>query len=277
MIEKAKEKADTLVEAINYINKFEGKIVVIKYGGNAMENDDLKESVFTDISMLSQLGLKIVVVHGGGPAIDIEMKKKKIEKKVVDGLRVTDEKTMKIVRKVLKNVNNDCVSILKQTGAKAKDCTKNLFFTKMKDARLGYVGKIVYVDTKKVIKVLEKGIIPVVSSLGKDEKTLHASNINADTAATKIAIALKAEKLTIMTNVDGVLKDGELISHLTLNEVKRYTKSGVIKGGMIPKVEACIDAVTHGVRKAHLINGTTMRALLIEIFTDKGIGTEIVK
>ena len=277
MTEKAKEKADILVEAINYINKFEGKIVVVKYGGNAMENEELKESVFTDISMLSQLGLKIVVVHGGGPDIDAEMKMKKIEKKVIGGLRVTDETTMKVVEKVLKNVNKECVSILKKTGAKAVDCTNNLLWTEMKDERLGFVGEITSVDKQKIFRKLNKGIIPVISSLGKDEKTSHATNINADTAATEIAIALKAEKLTIMTNVDGVLKGGELLPHLTLNDVKKYIKSGVISGGMIPKVEACVDAVTHGVKKAHLINGTTKRALLIEIFTEKGVGTEIVR
>lgn len=276
-MEKAREKAQILVEAINYINKFEGKIVVIKYGGNAMENEELKESVLTDISLLSQLGLKIVVVHGGGPEIDIETKKKKIEKKVIDGLRVTDERTMKIVEKVLKKINKECVDILKKTGAKAVDCTNNLFETKTKDERLGYVGEITYVNKHKLLTKLKNGIIPVVSSFGKDEKTRHTTNINADTAATEIAIALKAEKLTILTNVDGVLCDGNLLSHLTIENTKRHIETGVIKGGMIPKVEACIDAVEHGVKKAHLINGTFKRALLIEMFTEKGIGTEIVK
>lgn len=276
-MKRATEKAQILVEAIDYINKFAEKTVVVKYGGNAMENDELKQSVLADISMLSRLGLKIVVVHGGGPGIDAGMKKKKIEKKVVDGLRVTDERTMKIVEKVLKSVNNECVEILKKTGAKAKDCTKNLLRTKMKDERLGFVGEITDVDNKKIARMLDHGTIPVVSSLGVDEKTAHATNINADTAATKIAISLKAEKLTILTNVDGVLGKGELIPRLTIKQALEHIKSGIVEGGMIPKVKACAEAVTRGVKKAHLINGTVKRALLIEIFTQKGIGTEIVK
>jgi acetylglutamate kinase len=276
-MEKAQKKIQILVEAINYINQFENKIVVIKYGGNAMKDDELKESVFTDIKLLSQLGLKIVIVHGGGPAIDVVMAKRKIEKKTVDGLRVTDEKTMKIVENVLKKVNKDCISILKKTGVDAENMTNNLLYTKMKDKKLGYVGEIIEVDKSKLIKKLNKGIILVISSIGKDDKTGHATNINADSAATKIAIAVKAEKLTILTNVDGVLNKGNLIPHLTLQNVKKYIDKGIIKGGMIPKVKACVDAVNHGIKKAHLINGTKNKALLLEIFTEKGIGTEIVK
>jgi acetylglutamate kinase len=277
MMEEAKQKADTLVEAINYINKFEGKIVVVKYGGNAMENEELKEAVLTDISMLSQLGLKIVLVHGGGPEIDAELKKKKIEKKVIDGLRVTDEITMKVVAKSLKKINKDLLKILRKTGAKAKDCTKNLLLTVMMDERLGYVGEVKTVKKDALLRKLEKGIIPVIACMGKDIETGHVTNINGDTAATEVAMALKAEKLTILTNVDGVLKNGELLAHLTLKDVKKYIANGVISEGMIPKVLACVDAVNKGVKKAHLINGTTKRALLIEIFTEKGIGTEIVK
>ena len=275
-MEKAKEKARILVEAINYINKFEGKTVVVKYGGNAMENEELKEAVFTDISMLSQLGMKIVVVHGGGHEIDAEMKKAGIEKRVVDGLRVTDEPTLRIVEKTLKRLNRECAGILEKTGARAKDCTKNLLETRIKDERLGYVGEVVRVDKEKLLKKLKRGVIPVVSSIGKDGNG-HATNINADEAATRIAIALKAEKLVMLTNVDGIFLNGELLPRMVISDAERHIKSGAIKGGMIPKVKACVDAVSHGVKKVHLINGTVERALLIEIFTDKGIGTEIVK
>lgn len=275
---QAAEKAELLLQALKYIKKFEGKIIVIKYGGNAMENEQLQASVFQDISMLIRLGLQIVIVHGGGLEIDAELAKRGIKKKTVDGLRVTDDETLKVVAKTLKSVNKDCVVGLKKTGVRARDYTSGMFLTESKDkSGLGHVGEIIKVDSTSLIRPLAYGIVPVISCLGKDKDgQLH--NINADTAATKLAEALKAEKLSILTNIDGVLDaKGERISHLRVKDIPHYIENGVIHGGMIPKVWACAHAVTHGVKKAHLIDGTIPRSLLLEIFTDGGIGTEIVK
>jgi acetylglutamate kinase len=274
---EAAEKAELLLQVLKYIQKFEGKIIVIKYGGNAMENEALQASVFQDISMLERLGLQIVIVHGGGLEIDAQLAKRRIPKKTIDGLRVTDDETLKVVVKTLRSVNKDCVEGLKKVGVRARDYTAGMFLTELKEARLGHVGNIIKVDSLSLLKPLGYGIVPVISCLGKDEHDqLH--NINADTAATKLAEALHAEKLTILTNIDGVLDaDGERISHLRVKDIPRYIESGVIRGGMIPKVWACADAVTHGVKKAHLLDGTVPRSLLLEIFTDGGIGTEIVK
>lgn len=274
---EAKTKADTLVEAIKYIKTYEHKIVVIKYGGNAMTSDDFKRLVFEDIAMLWQLGLKIVLVHGGGPDIDRRMQEGGLQKKTVNGLRVTDAKTLEIVRTVLAEITQDCVTYLKAQKAKAQDCTNGVLLTKIKDEELGYVGDVSEVRTEKLVAALEQGIIPVVACIGQDESG-QFTNINADIAATNIAIALNAEKLTILTNVDAVMgADHQKISHLSAAQAQKHINNGVINGGMIPKVLACIDAVDHGVKKAHLLNGTAPRTLLLEIFTDKGIGTEVVK
>ncbi len=275
-MKQAIEKAAILVGAARYIKKFKGKIVVIKYGGNVSANGELNESVFQDISMLSQLGMKIVVVHGGGPKIDEEMRKRSLEKKVIDGLRVTDAATIKIVARVLNDINQQCVLSLQKTGVKAEDCTTTMFETKINNPRLGYVGDIVKVNTDLLLQKIKEGVIPVVSCLGTDMAN-QVTNINADTAATKIAIALKAEKLTILTNVNGVIDSTKrLIRHISVQDVEQYIQVGTIHGGMIPKVRACAEAASHGVKKAHLINGTVKRALLLELFTDTGIGTEIV-
>ncbi len=275
-MKQAMEKAAVLVEAVGYIKKFEGKVVVIKYGGNITANGDISESVFQDISMLSQLGLKIVVVHGGGPKIDEETRKRGLEKKVIDGLRVTDAATIKIVARVLNDINQQCVLSLQKTGAKAEDCTTTMFETKINNPHLGYVGDIVKVNKNLLLQKIEQRIIPVISSLGNDAAN-QVTNINADTAATKIAIALKAEKLTVLTNVDSVIDSkNRRIRHISVQDVEQYISSGIVHGGMIPKVRACAEAASHGVRKAHLINGTVKRTLLLEIFTDMGIGTEIV-
>lgn len=273
----ATQKADILIEAVKHIKQFEGKIIVIKYGGNAMEDKKLKASVFEDISVLSRLGMQIVVVHGGGPKIDAELAKQGIKKKVIEGLRVTDDTTLEVVKKALKEVNRECVAGLKKIGIRAQDCTPGTLHTKVRDKRLGHVGDIVQVDAISLLRTLAYGVIPVVSSLGEDDAG-QAHNINADTAATKIAEALQAEKLTILTNIDGVLDSvGQRVSHLSSDEAEQYIKDGVIEGGMIPKVRACAHAASHGVEKAHLLNGTIPRALLLEIYTDEGIGTEIVK
>ena len=276
-MKEAAKKADILLQALKYIKEFEGKIIVIKYGGNAMENEELQNSVFQDISMLTRLGLQIVVVHGGGLRIDEELAKRGIQKKTIDGLRVTDDETLKIVVKNLQAINKECVDGLKKVGVRAQNYTSGMFLTKAHNKQLGHVGEIIEVDSMSLLKLLAYGIVPVISSLGKDEQgQLH--NINADTAATKLAEVLKAEKLTILTNIDGVLDaHGKRISHLRVKDIPRYIENGVIRGGMIPKVWACAHAVKNGVKKAHLLDGTVPRALLLEIFTDGGIGTEIVK
>lgn len=276
-MQEAAQKADTLLQALKYIKKFEGKIIVIKYGGNAMESGALQSSVFQDISMLARLGLQIVVVHGGGHKIDTELAKKGMKKQTIDGLRVTDDATLKVVIKSLKAVNKECVDGLKKAGTKAQNLTPGVFITKAKSEQFGHVGMILKVNIISLLKPLAYGVVPVISSLGVDENG-QSHNINADTAATKIAEALAAEKLTILTNIDGVLDaNGKRISHLSVDDIPDYIEKGIIRGGMIPKVWACADAVNHGVKKAHLLDGTVPRALLLEIFTDKGVGTEIVK
>jgi acetylglutamate kinase len=274
---EAAQKADILLQALKYVTKFEGKIIVIKYGGNAMENEYLQESVFQDISILVRLGLQIVVMHGGGPKIDAELAKQGIKKQTINGLRVTDDKTLKVVMKSLKDINEQCVNGLKVVGLQARDVTPGIFHTKVQHERYGHVGEIIKVNTKQILAALANGVVPVISSLGADESG-QSHNINADTAATNVAKALKAEKLTILTNIDGVRDDkGKRITHLSVKDIPRYIEAGVIYGGMIPKVLACADAVNHGVKKAHLLDGTVPRALLLEIFTDVGVGTEIVK
>jgi len=273
----ALQKAEVLIEAAKFIKQFEGKIIVIKYGGNAMESQPLKDSVFEDISVLVQLGLQIVIIHGGGPRIDEELQEQGIKKQFIHGLRVTDDATIKIVTRVLADVNQECVEGLAKIGVRAQDCTKGTLVTKVKSSELGHVGDIVEVGTRLLLKTLAYGVIPVVSSLGEDYKG-QLNNINADTAATKIAVALKAEKLTILTDVDNVLDSNhQRVPHLNIKQTEEWIAAGTIVGGMIPKVRACAEAAAHGVEKAHLLNGTIPRALLLEIYTDEGIGTEIVK
>lgn len=270
------EKAHILAEeALPYIQEFKNKIVVIKYGGNAMVNGKLKKSVMKDIALLKHVGINPIIVHGGGPEISKEMKKADIKPKFINGLRYTDKKTMGIVKKVCIKINKEIVDMLKNEKCKAKNLTDNLIKTKIKDKKLGLVGTITKVDKNKISKEIKNGIIPVISPIGYNGKNYN--NINADTVATKIAEAVKAEKLTILTNVDGVYEKGKLVSHLSIDDAKKGVKKGVINKGMIPKVLACVNAVNKGVKKAHLIDGTFKHSILLEIFTDKGIGTEIVK
>ena len=271
-----KEKANVLIEALPYIQKYKDKIVVIKYGGKAMVNEELKNSVITDIVLLNNVGIKAVVVHGGGPEVNKEMEKAKIEPKFVDGLRVTDKETLNIVKKVFLKINKEVVKKISDAGGKAVTLNHESIFAYQKNSSLGYVGEVSSIDKKKIISLLKKDYIPVISSLGTDDKG-QAYNINADSVATAVAINLNAEKLTILTDVDGVMENGIFLPHLSISEIKNKINRGVINGGMIPKVIACMDAVKNGCKKAHLINGTIKNALLLEIFTDKGIGTEIVK
>lgn len=276
-MKEAKQKTKILMQAIRYIKQFEHTIIVIKYGGNAMTDDSLKDSVFEDIALLRSMGLQTVVVHGGGPEIDKRTAKQGIKTTRIEGLRVTDEATLKIVRRTLSDINNECLEYLKKHGAKTEDCTEGVLATEITNPRLGLVGEVIGVNTGFIKEALNRGVVPVISCLGRDKRG-RLTNINADTAATHIAQALNAEKLTILTNVDAVLdQDNRPISHLNAQQAQQYIKSGTINGGMTPKVRACISAVDGGVRKAHLLNGTVPRALLLEIFTKEGIGTEMVK
>jgi len=275
-MEELIQKAHILTEeALPYMQKFKNKIVVIKYGGNAMVNGSLKKSVMKDIVLLKHVGILPVVVHGGGPFITEEMKKAKLKPKFVHGLRVTDEATIGIIKKVFKKINNEIKLDIGKSGGKAVS-VDGAIIVKQNDKKLGLVGEIIKMDTGKIKKSIKKGNIPVISPLGvgKDKKSY---NINADDVATKVAIVLKAEKLTILTNVSGVIENKKFISHLSIKDAHNHIKNKVVTKGMIPKVQACVEAVESGCKKAHLINGTISHALLLEIFTDKGIGTEIVK
>ena len=275
-MKQVKEKTQVLIEALPYIQQYKNKIVVIKVGGKVLENEDLKKAFIKDIILLNHVGIHPVLVHGGGPSIDASLKKKKIKVKKVHGLRVTNKQTLEIVKETMKNINIDLVKHIKKEKDNAVKANPNLIKVKQKDKKLGYVGKIKKINTKKILSILNKKIIPVFSPLGVNgNKSMY--NINADTLATELAVSLKAEKLTLVTNVDGVLEKNNLISHLSIKDANKKIKKGIIKEGMIPKVQACIHAVKAKVKKAHLINGTTKHSLLIEIFTDKGIGTEIVK
>ena len=266
------EKTQVLIEALPYIKKYRGKIVVIKFGGNAMNE---MEHVIEDIVLLKSIGMSPVVVHGGGPEVDIEMKKLGITPKFVNGLRYTDEKTMKIAEKVFTKINDSIVKSINMHHAKAINAKRHIK-VKQKSKELGLVGDIIGIGAAKLRSLIDSSFIPVISPLGKDAKG-QAHNINADTVACHAAVALKAEKLTILTNVDGVKLDGNIISHLSFSKAKDAIKSGLINKGMIPKVEACIYAVKNKCPKAHLINGLTSHSLLLEIFTDEGVGTEIVQ
>ena len=265
------EKTTVLVEALPYINKFKDKIVVVKLGGNAMSEI---RHVIEDIVLLSHIGIKPIVVHGGGPEIDAELKKRNIEPRFVDGLRYTDENVIKMVEKVFKRINYAIAKNLNKHGAKSGNA-KNCIKARQKDRKLGLVGEVTHVNRIQLLEMLDFDVIPVVSPIGIG-KNGEKFNINADTAASYVAVALKAEKLTILTNVDGVIIGNRILSHIDIRNARKEIKQGNISKGMIPKVEACIYAVKNKCPKAHLINGLVPHSLLLEIFTDKGVGTEIV-
>ena len=265
------EKTKVLIEALPYIKKYNDSIVVIKFGGDAMSK---MRHLVEDIVLLKHIGANPIVVHGGGPEINAELKKAKIKPKFINGLRYTDGFTIKIVEKVFSRINKGIVSDIKMHGAKsmsASGCIK----VKQKSHELGLVGEITSVNKQKILKILKAGFIPVISPLGMGNNGKHY-NINADTAASHIAVALNAEKLTILTNVNGVIINKKFLSHIDFDTAKEGIKKGIINRGMIPKLEACIYAVKNKCPKAHLINGLVPHSLLLEIFTDKGIGTEIV-
>ena len=278
------QRASVLVHALPYIQKYYDKIVVVKYGGNAMTDESLKRAVMGDIVLMSLIGIKVVLVHGGGPEITEMLAKVGKETQFVDGLRVTDSETADIVQMVLSGkINKSLVNLLESKGGKAMGLCGtdgHMIMAKQMDPRLGFVGEITKVNTQPILDLLEKGYIPVISSVGCDNDG-NVYNINADTAAAKIAGMLNAESLISMTNISGILKDKDdpssLISKLTTKEAEELTKQGIIAGGMIPKVECCVNAINWGVNKVFVIDGTIKHAILIETLTDEGIGTMFVK
>lgn len=277
------ERAEVLTQALPYIKKYNGKIVVVKYGGNAMINEQLKMQVMEDIVLLSLIGVKIVLIHGGGPEISDVMEKLGKKPLFIDGLRVTDKETVDIVQMVLTGkVNKTLVNLLETKGGTAMGISGmdgRLIEAVMKDGRLGYVGKIVNINIAPIADLLEKGYIPVISTVGCD-KVGNAYNINGDTAAAHIAGALKAERLIMMTDIAGILKDKEdpatLIPEMTVSEAAKLQEEGVISGGMIPKVECCVEAIQKGVKKVIIMDGRVPHSILMEILTDEGAGTMVI-
>ncbi len=276
------ERAEVLTQALPYIRRYTGKIVVIKYGGNAMINEQLKEQVMEDIALLWLIGVKVVLVHGGGPEISDLMDRLGKKPEFVGGLRVTDKETVDIVQMVLAGkVNKTLVNLLEMKGGKAMGISGmdgRLIEAKIKDERLGYVGKITNINIDPVMDLLEKGYIPVVSTIGCD-KHGNAYNINGDTAAAYIAGALGAERLFMMTDVAGLLRDKDdpstLISEITIDEAEQLGREGIISGGMIPKVDCCIEAIHRGVRNVIIMDGRVPHSILMELLTDEGAGTMV--
>ena len=278
-------RATVLAEALPYIQKFYGKTIVVKYGGNAMINEDLKKAVIEDIVLLNLVGIKVVLVHGGGPEISEMLKKIGKESKFVKGLRYTDRETMDIVQMILcGKVNKNLVSLFEKAGGRAVGLGgmdgglfKAIQLVDPDGTEYGYVGDIKEVNEKVVLDVLNEGFIPVVSSVaaGMDEETNY--NINADTAAEKLAVALKAKKLILLTDVCGLMRDPKddstLIPRLKVSEVPALIKEGVISGGMIPKVDCCVEAVRQGVERANIQDGRVPHSILVELLSNDGVGT----
>lgn len=278
------EKANTLSQALPYIQRYNGKIIVVKYGGNAMIDEELKRAVISDIVLLSLVGIKVVLVHGGGPEISDMLKKIGKASKFIDGLRYTDEETADIVQMVLAGkVNKDIVSLIEGTDGRAIGlCGLDGGMIKARKIEgpqdLGYVGEVQAVDVRPILDVMDKGYIPVIATVGKGTDG-HVYNINADTAAAQIATALRAEKLILLTDVKGLMRDlndeSTLIPVIKVSSVPLLMKEGIIKGGMIPKVDCCVECVRRGVKRAHIIDGTIPHSILMELLSDEGIGTLI--
>ena len=275
------QQAQTLVEALPYIQKFTGKTIVVKYGGNAMISDDLRKAVMSDIILLSLVGIRVAVVHGGGPEISDMLKKIGHQSKFVDGLRYTDEPTMDVVQSILcGKVNKNLVAQLNRLGGRAIGlCGMDgqLFQAEQLDEKYGLVGKITGVNPDPVENALMNGYIPVVSTVAQGMDADTAYNINADTAAAKLAEALHAEKLILLTDVRGLLRDPKdeetLIHVLHTYDVPELVAQGVISGGMIPKMQCCVDAINGGVERVHILDGRIPHSILIELLSDRGIGT----
>ena len=277
------QKAEILNQALPYIQKYSDKIVVIKYGGNAMINDELKEAVMGDIVLLSLIGIKVVLVHGGGPEITEMLGKVGKKSEFVDGLRVTDKESVDIVQMVLAGkVNKNLVNLLQNKGGKAIGLCGidgHMIKAKVADKRLGFVGEVTEVNASPILDVIEKGYIPVVSTIGCDAEG-NVYNINADTVAARLAGELKAESLISMTDIVGLLRDKDdpttLIPKVYVSDAPQLIRDGIISGGMIPKVNCCIEAIRRGVHKVFIIDGRIPHSILIETLTDEGIGTMFV-
>ena len=277
------ERAEVLTQALPYIKKYSGKIVVIKYGGNAMINESLKQQVMEDIALLWLIGVKVVLIHGGGPEISETMKKLGKKSEFVNGLRVTDKETVDIVQMVLAGkVNKTLVNLLQMKGGHAVGLSGidgGILEATMKDEALGYVGEITKIRTQPITDLLEKNYIPVISTIASD-RLGNTFNINGDTAAACIAGALGAECLIMMTDIAGLLMDKDdpstLIPAVTVSEAKKLFETGVISGGMIPKVDCCIEAIEKGVRHVVIMDGRVPHSILMELLTDEGAGTMVL-
>ena len=278
------QRAQVLAEALPYIQKYYGKTIVVKYGGNAMISEELRQAVISDIILLHLVGVQVVVVHGGGPEISAMLKKIGKESKFVDGLRYTDQETMEVVQQVLcGKVNKDLVATLNAVGGRAVGLCgmdAGLFQAKKLDEKYGLVGEMVQVDPAIVNDALSDGYIPVVSTVAQGVDGETAYNINADTAAAKLAVALGAEKLILLTDVRGLLRDPKdestLLPVVELSKVPGLIKDGVIQGGMIPKVDCCVEAVRSGVKNAVILDGRIPHSILIELLSNEGIGTMLL-
>lgn len=278
------QRAEVLTQALPYIRQYSGKIVVVKYGGNAMINEELKQDVMNDIVLLSLIGVKVVLVHGGGPEINDMLKKIGKKSEFKNGLRVTDRDTIEAVLMVLAGkVNKSLVNLIECTGGKAVGLCGldgHMIEAEVLDESLGYVGKITNVNVEPITDLLDKGYIPVVSTVGCDSDG-NIYNINADTAAAQIAGEMKAESLISMTDICGILLDKDdpstLVTNINTEKAKELMESGVIQGGMIPKVECCLDAIRLGVNRVFILDGTKPHAILMEMLTDEGVGTMFVR
>jgi len=274
------QRAKVLIEALPYIQRYSGKILVIKYGGNAMINEELKKAVMGDIVLLSQIGVKVVLVHGGGPEISDTLKKMGKPTEFVDGLRVTDADTAQVVQMVLAGkISKSLVNLIGNLGGRAiglSGMDGHMIEARKLDERLGFVGEITNVDPTPILDVLDKGYIPVISTVGCDSEG-NVYNINADTAAARIAGTLRAESFISMTDIAGIVRDKDdpstLVRVIGVSEAPQLMREGIISGGMIPKVDCCIEAIRRGVGRVFIIDGRIPHAILIETLTDEGIGT----
>ena len=277
------QRAQVLIEALPYIQNYVGKILVVKYGGNAMVNEELKKAVMGDIVLLSLIGVKVVLIHGGGPEITEMLGRVGKKSEFVDGLRVTDAETADIVQMVLAGkINKSLVNLIENTGGKAIGLCGtdgHLIEAAQLDERLGFVGEITEINAQPILELLEKGYIPVVSTIGCDGEG-NVYNINADTAAARIAGTLKAESFISMTDVPGIMRNTQnadsLISKIYVSDIPQLVNENIISGGMIPKVDCCKDAIRRGVKRVFIIDGRVPHSILIEMLTNEGIGTMFV-
>ena len=269
-------KARVLLEALPYIQAFHDKVFVIKYGGSLLEDKNVRRSVLQDIVFMHYVGIKPVIVHGGGPSITKALKQKGIEVEFVDGLRRTDKEILKVVEKELLRLNRMIVKELKEMNCPAEGLSPSTAIIKARQVspELGFVGSVIGVNANPIFSLLNRDIIPVICPLGIDRKG-QIYNVNADTSASEISVSLGAEKLVLMTNVEGIIYRGKLLSSVSLRRIKVLIDKKVITGGMLPKVEAGLNALEKGVKKVHIVSAREPHALLLEIFTKRGVGTEV--